>query len=154
MKAQRDHVRALTASDRDAWGRLWAQYNAFYGRSGDTALAPEIVTCAWERLLAPDEPVFCIVAELDGELVGLAHYLFHRSMIQIASTCYLQDLYTAEGARGRGIATRLIDAVGRACRDQGVETIYWHTHESNVTARRVYNRVATNTGFLVYRRPA
>ena len=93
-----------------------------------------------------------LVAERDGELLGLAHYLFHRSTIMIAPTCYLQDLFTAESARGQGIGRALIEAVYERARAAGASRVYWQTHETNRTAMALYDRVAERSGFLVYRK--
>jgi GNAT superfamily N-acetyltransferase len=92
-----------------------------------------------------------LVAELDGALVGLAHYLFHRSMILVEPTCYMQDLFTSQAARGRGVGRALIEAVYQQAGAAGATQVYWHTHAGNVTARRLYDEVATDTGFVVYR---
>jgi len=144
-------IRPLHRDDRAGWEDLWARYNAFYGREGDTALESEVVGTAWKRLQTEDEPVFGLVAEQDGALLGLAHFVFHRNLIRIADTCYMQDLFTAEASRGLGIARLLIDGVAEACRAHGVNDIYWHTQASNKTARALYDRLARNTDFLVYR---
>ncbi len=146
-------LRPVRGGDKAGWQDLWAQYNAFYGREGDTALPASIVDATWDRLLDEGEPVFGLVAERGGILIGLTHFVFHRNLIQIAETCYIQDLFTAETARGLGVARKLIEAVGCACRARGVGDIYWHTHSSNATARALYDRIATNTDFLVYRLP-
>src|SRR5258708_5337676 len=96
-------VRPIQQDDLPVWTPLWDGYNAFYGREGETALAPEITSITWQRFFDPNEPVFALVAETDGNLVGLTHYLFHRSTTRIELTCYLQDLFTAEPQRGRGV---------------------------------------------------
>jgi GNAT superfamily N-acetyltransferase len=144
-------IRAVTAADREGWLPLWDGYNAFYDREGATALPAEITETTWSRILDPDEPVHAIVAELDGRLVGLTHYLFHRSTTSIPLVCYLQDLFTAESARGAGVGRALIEAVYSAARDAGVERVYWHTHETNATARALYDTLADDSGFVVYR---
>ena len=145
-------VRAVRGSDFSAWLPLWTGYNAFYGRSGATALPEEVTRTTWSRFFNPAEPVRALVAEgEEGRLLGLAHYLFHRSTNTIASTCYLQDLFTDHAARGRGVASALIAGVCDAARAAGAARVYWHTHESNKTARRLYDRVAELSGFIVYR---
>lgn len=144
-------IRPVTAADREAWAPLWDGYNAFYERQGPTALPPEISDVTWARFLDSDEPVHALVAELDGRLVGLVHYLFHRSTTSIPLVVYLQDLFTAESARGAGVGRALIEAVYTAARDAGVERVYWHTHETNATARALYNTLADDSGFVVYR---
>jgi GNAT superfamily N-acetyltransferase len=96
-------VREIRRNDRDRWAPLWDGYNRFYGRSGPTALDPAISETTWNRFFDPEEPVFAFVAEAGGELLGLVHYLFHHSTTQIAPTCYLQDLFTSEDVRRRGV---------------------------------------------------
>ena len=145
-------VRPVERADFDRWLALWNGYNAFYGRSGATALSEDITRTTWSRFFEAAEPVHALIAERDGELAGLAHYLFHRSTIAIADTCYLQDLYTTEAARGHGVGQALIEAVYAAAAKAGSARVYWQTHETNATARRLYDRVAERSGFLVYRR--
>jgi GNAT superfamily N-acetyltransferase len=144
-------VRDVTRSDYAQWLPLWDGYNAFYGRSGPTALPGDITRTTWERFLDPAEPVHAVVAEENGKLIGLTHYLFHRSTILQGPVCYLQDLFTAQGLRGRGVGEALIRAVCARARLAGANRIYWHTHESNATARRLYDKVAQNSGFIMYR---
>ena len=145
-------VRPVEHADFAAWTPLWRGYNAFYGRTGDTAL-PEVVTrTTWQRFLDPQEPVFALVADDHGSLLGLAHYLFHRSTTRIAMTCYLQDLFTQPDARGQGVGRALIEAVCARVREQGLQRVYWQTHESNLAGRRLYDQVAQHEGFIVYSR--
>lgn len=144
-------IRPVAREDFERWLPLWEGYNAFYGRSGPTALPDEITRVTWERFFDADEPVGALVAELDGGLVGLAHYLFHRSMILIEPVCYMQDLFTTQAARGRGVGRALIEAVYDAAKAAGATQVYWHTHNGNATARRLYDQLADDTGFVVYR---
>lgn len=143
-------IRAIQQTDFDAWLPLWDGYNAFYGREGSTALAPEITRATWERFFSPDEPVFALVAESNGRLLGLTHYLFHRSTTRLELTCYLQDLFTVPDARGRGVGRALIAGVDEAARAAGVKRVYWQTHETNAAGRRLYDSVAKHAGFIVY----
>ena len=143
-------VRPIRQDDFEAWKPLWDGYNAFYGRKGETALPPEITRATWHRFFDPNEPVFALVAESDGKLLGLTHYLFHRSTTRVELTCYLQDLFTAEGARGRGVGRSLIEGVYGAARLEGVTRVYWQTHETNAAGRLLYDKVAKHVGFIVY----
>jgi GNAT superfamily N-acetyltransferase len=145
-------IRDITPSDHEQWLPLWEGYNAFYGRSGPTALPAEITATTWKRFFEPAEPVHALVAELDGRLVGLAHYLFHRSTILVAPICYLQDLFTAPDQRRAGVGRALIEAVYRRAQQAGSARVYWQTHETNLLARRLYDQVAERSGFIVYRR--
>ena len=142
------NVRSIVPGDRSRWDPLWAGYNAFYGRT----LPAEITNTTWARFFDDSEPVHALVAERDGEILGLAHYLFHRSTILIGPTCYMQDLFTAESARGQGAARALIEAVYERARAAGAGRVYWQTHETNVTAMRLYDKVAERSGFVVYRK--
>jgi len=145
-------VRSVLAADFARWLPLWEGYNAFYGRAGPTALPETVTRTTWARFLDPAEPVHALVAESDGELLGIADYLFHRSTISIPPICYLQDLYTVEHVRGRGVGRSLIEAVAARAREAGAERLYWLTHETNHTAMRLYDAVAERSGFIVYRR--
>jgi len=145
-------IRDVGSSDFSQWLPLWEAYNAFYGRSGPTALPEEITRATWHRFLDPAEPVHALVAQASGRLVGLAHYLFHRSTILRTDTSYLQDLFTDTDHRGRGVGRALIEAVYDRARAAGSSRVYWQTQESNLTARRLYDRVAERSGFLVYRK--
>ena len=145
-------IRPILETDLAAWKPLWDGYNAFYGRHGATALADEISHITWQRFFDPAEPVFALVAERGGVLLGLTHYLFHRSTTRVELTCYLQDLFTAPAERGQGVGRALIEAVGEAARGAGVKRLYWQTHESNAAGRQLYDQVAQNLGFIVYSR--
>jgi GNAT superfamily N-acetyltransferase len=143
-------VRPAVRDDYAQWLPLWRGYNAFYGRRGATALPDEITRVTWSRFFDAYEPVHALVAEDGDHLLGLAHYLFHRLTITIAPTCYLEDLFTAEAARGRGVGRALIGAVRKHAATAGAARLYWHTHETNTTARRLYDQLATRSGFIVY----
>jgi GNAT superfamily N-acetyltransferase len=143
-------IREVDRRDRSQWQPLWDGYNAFYGRSGPTALDPAITDLTWARFFDPDEPVHCLVAVEEDRLVGLAHYLFHRSTTRAADVCYLQDLFTLESFRGRGIGRKLIDAVVDAAQRAGSSRVYWQTKVDNRTARALYDSVAEHSGFIVY----
>jgi GNAT superfamily N-acetyltransferase len=145
-------VRAIQSVDFAAWRSLWDGDNAFYGRLGPTALPAAITQVTWQRFLDPSEPVFALVAETAGEIVGLTHYLFHRSTTRIEPICYLRDLFTQASMRGRGVGSALIEGVCQAAQETGAYEVYWQTHRSNATARRLYDAVAENEGFIVYSR--
>ncbi len=140
-------IRALRPDDRAAWEPLWQGYQTFY----KVSLPAEVTEETWRRLHDPAEPVHGLVAESDGRLVGLAHYVFHRMTWTIADRCYLNDLFTAESARGRGAGRALTEAVYAAAKARGSTTVWWLTHETNETARALYDRIARRSGFIQYR---
>ena len=145
-------VRFVTRHDHDRWLPLWDGYNAFYGRSGATALSPEITKMTWARFFDAYEPVHALVAQSGGQLLGLTHYLFHRSTTVIEPVCYLQDLFTDEAARGKGVGRALINGVYQQAMLAGSPRVYWQTHETNLTAMQLYDKVAERSGFVVYRK--
>jgi GNAT superfamily N-acetyltransferase len=127
-------------------------YNAFYGRKDASALPEEITLMTWSRFFDAYEPLNAFVAESEGELFGLVHFILHRSSISIEPICYLQDLYTLESARGKGVGRALIEEVYRSAKNAGCGRVYWHTHETNATAMMLYDKVAQKSGFVVYRK--
>jgi GNAT superfamily N-acetyltransferase len=145
-------IRPVTPKDYGAWRPLWDGYNAFYGRQGSTALPEPITESTWRRFLDAAEPVFALVAEQEGSLVGLTHYLFHRSMTKIEPICYLSDLYTLEALRSKGIGRALIEAVCAQAKSAGVNRVYWQTQVDNTAGRLLYDKVARHNGFIVYSR--
>ena len=143
-------IRPIQQHDFAAWKPLWDGYNAFYGRSEATALPAKVTEATWQRFFDPAEPVFALVAEARGKLVGLTHYLFHRSTTRIELTCYLQDLFTAPAERGRGIGRALIEGVCEQAKRAGLIRVYWQTHVSNEAGRLLYDQIAAHLGFIVY----
>ena len=141
-------IRPIVDADFEQWLPLWTGYNTFYKRT----LPEEITRRTWARFLDPNEPMHALVAEQDGALLGLVHYLFHRATAMVEDTCYLADLFTNQQARGLGVGRALIEAVYEKAKAAGASRVYWHTHETNRTARKLYDKVADDTGFVVYRK--
>jgi GNAT superfamily N-acetyltransferase len=139
-------VRPLRAGDREQWEPLWAGYNLFYERPDFPA---EITQVTWTRLLDPADPMHSAIAELDGRIAGIVHYLYHRSTTTVEDVCYLQDLFTAPEARGLGIGRALIEHVYDEAAKAGSRRVYWQTHEEN-PARKLYDRLAQVTPFRRY----
>lgn len=143
-------IRELEPGDETAWRNLWEGYNAFYGRTGVTALPPEVVDTTWRRFFDADEPVYALVAAQDGRVNGLVHYIFHRTTISLAPTCYLQDLFVCKDARGSGVGRALIQGVYDRAQRRGAPRVYWLTQENNRTAMALYDNVAERPGFVLY----
>ena len=145
-------IRDAVKNDLPSWRVLWEGYNVFYGRCGTTALTSRITETTWSRFFDGYEPMHALVAEQSGQLLGLAHFLYHRSTTSLGPTCYLQDLFTAEQARGKGVGRALIDAVVERAKSAGAARVYWQTHETNAVAMRLYDQLAEKSGFIVYRK--
>lgn len=145
-------VRPVDRQDYDRWLPLWDGYNAFYGRSGTAALPDDVTRMTWGRFFDAYEPVHALVAESEGRLLGLTHYIFHRTTTAVGPTCYLQDLFTDGAARGKGVGKALIEGVYARAEAAGASRVYWQTHETNAAAITLYDKVAERSGFLVYRK--
>jgi GNAT superfamily N-acetyltransferase len=137
-------VHTLRAEDREGWEPLARGYKRFY----ETPTSDDEFEGAWQRVLAGRD-VHGLAAKEDGQLVGIAHYLFHASTWAVR-VCYLQDLFTAPHARGRGVARALIEAVAEDARRRGATRYYWLTKENNAAARALYDKVAQYKGFIRY----
>ncbi len=143
-------IRPITASDEAEWRRLWTLYLEFY----ETVLDEAVYASTFSRLLSADEHEFSgLIALVDGKPAGITHYLFHRTCWSVANTCYLQDLYVDESLRGTGLGRALIEAVYARADAAGCSKVYWHTQEFNAVGRRLYDRVASLTPFIVYEGP-
>lgn len=143
-------VRPVKAEDFDAWKLLWDDYNAFYERTGPSALPDEVTQTTWRRFFDASEPVHCIVAERGGHVVGMCHYIYHRSTSRLEPLCYLQDLFTQAEVRGHGVGRALIHAVYEIAKGAGCKRVYWQTHSTNTPGRTLYDKVAKHFGFIVY----
>ncbi|SHJ90700.1 Ribosomal protein S18 acetylase RimI [Shimia gijangensis] len=143
-------IRPLRAEDEAQWRELWTGYLEYY----ETSVPEEVYQTTFARLLGDDPQDFtCLVAELNGQMIGLTHYLFHRHAWKVENICYLQDLYSAPEARGTGVGRALIEAVYAAADDSGAGGVYWLTQDFNETARKLYDRLGKLTPFIRYQRP-
>lgn len=141
-------IRDITAADRAQWAPLWAGYLEFY----KSALPDDVTETTFQRFLDPSEPMFALVAEREGKLVGVVQCVLHRATWTKTHYCYLEDLFVAPDVRGGGVGRALIEAVYARADAAGASRVYWLTHETNTTARTLYDKVATNAGFIQYRR--
>lgn len=139
-------VRPLVGQDRVAWDALWKGYLDFY----ETALPKSQYNLTFQRLLDPSEPMLCYLAEHGGAPRGLVHIILHRSGWLDRPTCYLQDLFVEPSERGAGLGRALIEHVYDVVKQAGGTRVYWLTHETNAAARKLYDLVATNDGFIQY----
>ena len=141
-------IRPLRLDERADWEPLWKGYLDFY----NTSVSKETYDTTWARLNDANEPMWLLGAYVDGKLLGIVHYLYHRSCWTIGNYCYLQDLFVSKEARGHGLGRALIEAVYKAAQEAGASRVHWLTHETNATARVLYDQLATAPGFIQYRK--
>jgi GNAT superfamily N-acetyltransferase len=141
-------IRPIRADEQAALEPLWKGYQTFY-----KVVIPEQTTAVvWARLHDPAEPMDVLGAYVDGKLCGIVHYIFHRTCWTVGDYCYLQDLFVAEDARNLGVGRALIAAVETKARAAGASRVYWLTHETNMSARALYDKLAERSGFIQYRK--
>jgi GNAT superfamily N-acetyltransferase len=139
-------IRSALPSDESAWRHLWSGYCAFYG----TTLPDTVTQRTWKRILDPDSAIMCIVAELDGRLLGFAHCVVHENTWETQPVCYLEDLFVDPAARGDGVGRTLLEWLRNAMRAEGWARLYWMTRRDNVAARALYDRFAEADDFVRY----
>lgn len=148
MKSSTITVRAANAADHDAWFPLWRGYQAFY----QVDLPAATTATTWQRLLDPAEPMHLALAELNGRVVGMVHFIEHRSCWSPLNSVYLQDLFTDASVRGQGVGRALIEHVYAQAKQLGAGKVHWLTHETNTQAMVLYDQVAEKPGFVQYRK--
>ncbi|MEJ3743453.1 GNAT family N-acetyltransferase [Actinomycetes bacterium KLBMP 9797] len=142
------NIGPLRPEDRPDWEVLARGYKAFY----ETSVPDEGYQETWRRLRDNSEDVHGVGAWLDGRLVGIAHYLFHATFWS-AHSCYLQDLFVDESARGHGAGRALIERVAEEAKKRGAARLYWTTKHDNHPARALYDTLAQHRGFIRYDYP-
>ncbi|MDW5317839.1 GNAT family N-acetyltransferase [Rhizobium sp. PL01] len=142
-------IRPVQPGDEQDWRRLWKAYLAFY----EATLPEDIYALTFSRLISGETNEYAgFLAVLDGKPVGLAHFLFHRSCWHANSICYLQDLFADPDVRGQGIGRALIEAVYARANTEKAEEVYWMTQDFNANARKLYDRIADKTPFIIYQK--
>lgn len=141
-------IRPITRNDKAQWLPLWKAYQAFY----KVTMADAVTDQTWERFFEELVPINAFVAEEKGEILGFVHYIFHYSTWTQGPYVYLQDLFTSEAARGKGVGRGLIEAVYETAEKAGASRVYWLTHETNETAIGLYEKVADRSGFIQFRK--
>ncbi len=141
-------IRLAYESDFAQWLPLWKKYQLFY----KTKISDSTTKLTWSRFQAPDEPMHCAVAEVEGRLIGIVHYIRHRSCWTAGDYFYLQDLYVDPDLRGKGVGRALIEHVYAAATQAGASRVWWLTHESNAAGMQLYDKIAEKSGFVQYRK--
>jgi len=141
-------IRPAAAKDEARWRKLWAGYIKFYRAS----VSEEVTANTWRAILDPKSNIEALVAEKDGEVIGICNYLYHDSTWSLQPICYLQDLFVDPDARGGGAAKELILACEAKAKEKGAFRLYWQTQEYNGAARSLYDTITPRSSFIVYRK--
>ena len=141
-------IREPKQDDYENWKELFLAYQKFYR----SRIPDEIINHTWERIHDPGSAVWGLVAESDGKLIGLTHFLYHASTWNDRPSCYLEDLYVSKAARGSGAARQLIKKVEEVAKEHGAFRLYLHTQEFNSPARSLYDTLMPRSSFIVYRK--
>lgn len=140
-------LRDAQPSDKDAWLALWQDYLAYY----DVTLPAGVTEATWARIIAPDHRLACRLAVDTGEVLGFATHHNHCSTWVAGEDCYLEDLFVAKASRGKGVGRSLINDLMAIARAKGCHRVYWHTDETNTTARKLYDSFTKSDGHIRYR---
>ena len=142
-------VRPLKAEDKSRWLELWKGYLTFY----ETSLSDEQTELTWKRLMDTNYGVFGLMAEKDGAMVGITHFMFRPSTWAPKDYCYLEDLFVDPTVRGSGAGRALINRVIELAKEHGAGRVYWTTKENNAQARILYDSFIKVSEFVQYRFP-
>jgi len=142
-------VRPLKAEDKSRWLELWNGYLTFY----ETSLSDEQTELTWNRLMDSSYGVFGLMAEKDGAMVGITHFMFRPSTWAPKDYCYLEDLFVDPTVRGSGAGRALISRVIELAKEHGAGRVYWTTKENNAQARILYDSFIKVSEFVQYRFP-
>lgn len=145
-----DRIRHAAPADEAQWRALWDGYNVFYQAP---KITPQVTAATWTRILDSQSPIGCLVAEKNGILLGFIHYVIHPRTWSDRDTCYMEDLYVTEAARGKGVARGLCMALKALCTEKNLSRVYWNTQEGNATARKLYDQIGRKDDFIRYVMP-
>lgn len=140
-------IRPVERADKTIWEELFEDYLGFY----KTESSRDLIQLTWERLLDPNFNSFGLVAEVEGDVLGVTHYSFQNSTWALKNYCYLEDLFVSPNARGKGVGRGLIDSVLEIARKEGSSRLYWNTDATNDVARKLYDTYTAASEKVQYR---
>src|SRR5690348_13224880 len=132
-------IRPLAPADEQRWRELFRAYRVFY----ELPESEEVVSRAWGWFMDPTHECNALVAETNDEILGFAHHRRMSSPYTGTSGIFLDDLFTAPEARGKGIGRALIGRLTDMAHAEGRAFVQWMTAEDNHTAQALYNTLAT-----------
>ena len=139
-------IRKLEKKDKENWAKLYNSYAEFYKVPMNTG----ILNTLWSWIHDKSHIVNGICFELDGKIVGIAHYRTMPRPLKGKNIGFLDDLFVETEFRGQKIAQKLITHLKSLSKSNGWDAIRWTTHSSNKIAKKLYDKIANNTGFDLY----
>ena len=140
-------IRWATPADEAAWRGLWAGFLAYY----EMELPAEVTDFTWSRLMDPANPMKLRMAFDGPTALGFAIHQHHPSTWVLGDDCYLEDLFVAPEARGKGVGRALIADLADLARARGWKRLYWNTEITNTAARKLYDSFTPDDGHIRYR---
>lgn len=110
---------------------------AVYEKAGDEV--DTTVQSMEEDGFGPNKIFDLFVAELDGQIVGIALYYIKYSTWK-GRCIYLDDIVVTQNLRGKGIGKLLFDEVIKVAKDQNVGRLEWQVLNWNDPAIRFYQK--------------
>ena len=139
-------IRFLEQKDKEKWAKLYNGYADFYKVPMNTG----ILDTLWNWIHDKNHVVKGICFELDNKIVGIAHYRTMPRPIKGQYIGFLDDLFVEPEMRGQKIAQKLINHLKSLSKVNNWDGIRWITHTTNENAKKLYDKIANNTGFELY----
>jgi len=143
-------IRAAVAQDVVAIHKLIVEL-AVYEREPDavTATASDI----HENLFGSEPVAFCHVAEVDGEIVGIAIWFLNYSTWLGKAGLYLEDLFVKPEFRNRGIGLAFMKTLAQICVERGYDRFQWWVLDWNEPSINFYKSIGAEAmdEWTVYR---
>lgn len=131
----KEKIRVAAESDMPEIIQLCAEHAAFekadYSKEGKERSLKEMLFSKTPRL-------FCLIAELDGKIIGYATYSFECSTWDAQQYVHMDCLYLREHVRGKGLGEKLIREIQKTTKNAPMQ---WQTPEWNKRAIKFYHRI-------------
>ena len=139
-------IRKIHSKDKKQWEKLYKGYAVFY----KVEMNNQILKTVWDWLNDKNHELKGIGYEIDGKIVGLAHYRKLLSPLKGKYIGYLDDIFVDPEYRGQKIGKKLLDKIKEISKINDWNLVRWQTDEDNFTAKKLYDKVATKTKKNVY----
>ena len=139
-------IRDIQLKDKDQWEKLYKGYADFY----KVEMNDKILQTVWKWLHEKSHEVNGLVYEVDGNIVGLAHYIRMPSPLRGQDIGFLDDLFVDPTHRGQRVGEKILNKLKEISKSKRWNLVRWITREDNLRAKSLYNRVSEKTTWDVY----